>query len=405
MSLMDLARDFRAKNLAETLKENGICDYLNSYPGSSFEALLEHFCFIEDVFERILNAGCYLGIIEKRGNHFFLLDFNQPQVEISSAIFKLNQYIIKRGYPQESIDKGYFSIDQLEALSLNNILEYRSTGLHLSYRYLYHFDLSDPRNNVSRLLFYEKILLKVYQVDNLNNILRTGLNPWQTHFGNASGDPFHFYCETPGLLKDLLRTLHRANDESNNILLGEFKKTVPHASSLLDIGGSCGNFTLNMLKHYDLDKAHIYEKREGKETIEELITIMEPFFPKEKITYIWGDFLAQEMDSLSEVSDQKYDLISMGFILHDWKDETCISLLKKSVKHLNDSGYIILLEWVLNDEKDNHITLQDIDMLLETQGRERTANEFAVLLNEAGLALEIIISNPGTRSLIAAKKI
>ena len=402
----DLARDFRIKTIKQTLDVIGISNYLGLYEGVAVDQLATHFDVKPDLLERILNAGCFLEILEKREEKFFLstFDMNRPPF-VSERLFELNQYGLTNGFDfDRPINEISFSDTELTILISSEILELKHGDIFFSARQGFNFDSSNSRNNIFRLLYYENILSKLYSAENVVETLKNGSNAWKKFDTHAKDDPFHFYGDKPELLIDLLKTLHYSNDNSNYLLLEAFKNIAPELSSLLDIGGSCGNFALNADKHYAFDKVHIYEKDDGKKTITTVLEDLQITLP-DCLEYKWGNFLSPDVNFLPGIESEKYDLVAMGFILHDWNDETGIQLLKKAAHHLNDDGYLMLMEWVLNEEKNNSITLQDIDMLLETQGRERTLREFSNILHPAGLAIKIVITSPGHRSLIAAKKI
>ncbi|MBS0616195.1 MAG: WG repeat-containing protein [Verrucomicrobia bacterium] len=78
------------------------------------------------------------------------------------------------------------------------------------------------------------------------------------------------------------------------------------------------------------------------------------------------------------------DAIILARILHDWPDEEARCILQHAKQALDPGGKIYILELLL-DETTGAGSLLDLNMLVMTGGKERTAAEFDVLFAEAGL--------------------
>ena len=80
------------------------------------------------------------------------------------------------------------------------------------------------------------------------------------------------------------------------------------------------------------------------------------------------------------------DLFGLGRILHDWPDAKGNALLKAIYEHLPSGGGILLSEKLVNEDKTGPISaqLQSLNMLVCTEGRERTLSEYSSLLRTAG---------------------
>lgn len=77
-------------------------------------------------------------------------------------------------------------------------------------------------------------------------------------------------------------------------------------------------------------------------------------------------------------------------MLHGWKDVECIKLLKRCKEIIPaHHGKVIIIEMVLDHEEDDDDLTQarlsfDLDMMLRSGGKERTKDEWRILLEEAG---------------------
>jgi O-methyltransferase domain len=80
------------------------------------------------------------------------------------------------------------------------------------------------------------------------------------------------------------------------------------------------------------------------------------------------------------------DLYLLKFILHDWNDEECVTILRRCREAMAPGGRVAILELVVG--QDNPIAaLWDMQMLAECTGRERSVEEHEALLAAAGLRL------------------
>ena len=79
-------------------------------------------------------------------------------------------------------------------------------------------------------------------------------------------------------------------------------------------------------------------------------------------------------------------LYALGRILHDWSEDKIVPLLRKVHSSLPKNGALLICEKLLNDERDGPATayLQSLNMLICTDGRERTAAEYENLVKLAG---------------------
>ncbi|XP_014890574.1 acetylserotonin O-methyltransferase isoform X3 [Poecilia latipinna] len=100
--------------------------------------------------------------------------------------------------------------------------------------------------------------------------------------------------------------------------------------------------------------------------------------PFKVICDLGGDFFK---DSLPVA-----DLYILARILHDWTDERCIELLCRIYKACKPGGAVLLVEALLNEDGSGPLTAQlySLNMLVQTEGRERTGAQYAALLAASG---------------------
>src|SRR6202022_2847889 len=79
------------------------------------------------------------------------------------------------------------------------------------------------------------------------------------------------------------------------------------------------------------------------------------------------------------------DLFAMGRILHDWPEDKIRALLAKIYRRLPSGGGLLLAEKLLHEDKTGPTSahLQSLNMLLCTEGKERTLGEYRRLFENA----------------------
>jgi hypothetical protein len=78
------------------------------------------------------------------------------------------------------------------------------------------------------------------------------------------------------------------------------------------------------------------------------------------------------------------DLMLLRFILHDWSDEECITILNRCREALVPGGRIVVVDMIVGEETPI-AALMDMNMFIACTGRERSLEEFDALFKEAGL--------------------
>lgn len=78
----------------------------------------------------------------------------------------------------------------------------------------------------------------------------------------------------------------------------------------------------------------------------------------------------------------------MSRILHDWNEEKCKIILKKIIDKLPSGGALLIAEILLNETKTEPLygTFQSLNMLVQTEGKERSASEYISLLQPLGFS-------------------
>jgi hypothetical protein len=102
------------------------------------------------------------------------------------------------------------------------------------------------------------------------------------------------------------------------------------------------------------------------------------------------------------------DVISLAWILHDWNDEHCLQILRHCYDALPSGGALLITECVLDEDRSGTPfgVMMSLNMLVlcEPGARERTEDEYRMLLEEAGFELEKVVRTESPRDLLIARK-
>ncbi len=98
------------------------------------------------------------------------------------------------------------------------------------------------------------------------------------------------------------------------------------------------------------------------------------------------------------------DVYIMKNILHDWDDETSGIILKNIYKSMAPHAKLLIIEFIFkSDNKPSYGKVMDIQMLISTSGgKERSVEEYALLLSNNGFTLNKVIPTLAPFSILEA---
>jgi hypothetical protein len=97
------------------------------------------------------------------------------------------------------------------------------------------------------------------------------------------------------------------------------------------------------------------------------------------------------------------DLYILKYILHDWDDDECVTILSNIRKVIPQGGKVVLLEAVVPEGNTPDFSkIIDMEMMLSPGGIERTETEYAELFERSGFKLNRIIPLNSPVSIIEA---
>ena len=151
-----------------------------------------------------------------------------------------------------------------------------------------------------------------------------------------------------------------------------------------DIGGGAGHMTAAMAHHYPKLKGIVFDQPKvvassTKETLAELGV-------SDRVSTVGGSFLEPLPAALSSC-----DAFYLKFILHDWADEECVSILSAIKAVAKEGSQIVTTDFILGvDGANMEMSKRNMDinmMAVNPPGAgERTFEEYAALFARAGFA-------------------
>jgi hypothetical protein len=101
--------------------------------------------------------------------------------------------------------------------------------------------------------------------------------------------------------------------------------------------------------------------------------------------------------------DVDADLYILKYIIHDWDDDECVTILSNIRRVIPEGGKIVLLEAVVPEgNAPDFSKIIDMEMMLSPGGIERTEVEFADLFERSGFRLNRVIPLNSPVSIIEA---
>jgi hypothetical protein len=98
-----------------------------------------------------------------------------------------------------------------------------------------------------------------------------------------------------------------------------------------------------------------------------------------------------------------HDAYVLAHVLHDWTDDDAVAILRKCREAMPAEGRLLIVEAVLPDgNAPHHGKLMDLLMLTVTGGVERSQDEFAQILAQAGFRLGCVHPTTTHQSIIEA---
>jgi acetylserotonin N-methyltransferase len=204
----------------------------------------------------------------------------------------------------------------------------------------------------------------------LSDAIDEGTNRWKQAFGR-DGDIFSHLFHTEEDKETFLLGMHGFGRISSPAVVAAFD--LSRFKQLVDLGGATGHLPVAACERYPNLSAAVFD-------LPRVIDYARRFTEGTRVELIPGDFFNDELPPA--------DLYSLGRILHDWSEEKIRRLLARIHAALPAGGGLLIAEMLLYDDLSGPVSahMQSLNMLVNTEGRERSFEQYADLLTEAGFS-------------------
>jgi hypothetical protein len=198
----------------------------------------------------------------------------------------------------------------------------------------------------------------------------------QNGFIREFGHPvFEYPAQNPSYGEIFNEAMSSYSSLDNYLVLEALEKyDFTRISHLCDVGGGHGYALCNLLAQHPHMKGTVLELPNVIE--DKQLLWASKMGLENRCTYVPGDMFREVPPA---------DAYMMKRIIHDWNDEECIQILSNMYRAAPQNGRVLIIEAVVPGPDTPHFSkLFDIHMLVMLTGRERTTEEYAGLLEEAG---------------------
>jgi acetylserotonin N-methyltransferase len=229
-----------------------------------------------------------------------------------------------------------------------------------------------PHSLIGYVLYSDRALYPMWA--HLDDAVREGNARWQQTFG-VSGAIFDHFFRTEDDMRTFIKGMHGIGVMSSPKVVRAFD--LSRFRKLVDLGGATGHLTIAACEAWPQLHGTIFDLERVIPLAREMVA-QSPV--ADRIRCVAGDFFEDELPET--------DLYALGRILHDWSEPKIERLLHRIHERLPKGGALLIAERLLDDEKSGPLNalMQSLGMLVCTEGKERTLEEYRALLLSAGFS-------------------
>jgi acetylserotonin N-methyltransferase len=206
----------------------------------------------------------------------------------------------------------------------------------------------------------------------LEDAVREGTHRWEQSF-NLSGPIFSSFYRTEEAQREFLMAMHGYGLISSPAVVAAFD--LSRFRHLVDVGGGTGHLAIVACQRYPALHATVFDLPSVIPFAQEQIS---QSGLSTRISVVAGDFFEDPLPAA--------DLFTLSRIIHDWNEIKIHPFLRKLFLTLPQGGALLISEKLLYPDKSGPLwaLLQSLNMLVSTEGKERTLDEYGTLLRDAG---------------------
>jgi acetylserotonin N-methyltransferase len=229
---------------------------------------------------------------------------------------------------------------------------------------------ASERTLTGYILYSNDVLFRLWTY--VEGAIREGTPRWQQAFG-VEGSIFDHFFRTEGAKETFVQGMHGLGVLSSPEVVKAFD--LSRFRRMVDLGGATGHLALAACERNPDLRAVVFDLPAVSESAR---VYARSSIASQRIEVAAGDFFSDELPD--------GDLFALGRILHDWPEDKIRALLARIYRRLPAGGAILIAEKLLREDKSGPISaqLQSLNMLMCTEGKERTLPEYRRLIEDAG---------------------
>jgi acetylserotonin N-methyltransferase len=208
----------------------------------------------------------------------------------------------------------------------------------------------------------------------LADAVREGTHRWTQTFG-LEGALFGHFFRTEEAMRDFLLGMHGFGVLTSPSVVSAFD--LSRFRKLADLGGATGHLAIAACERYPDLHGVVFELAAVVPFAREQLALSPA---RDRLAAVAGDFFEGELPDA--------DLFALGQVLHDWSEDKIARLLRRIHNRLAPGGGLLIAERLLNEDGAGPVpaAMHSLNMLICTEGRERSASEYEALLRAAGFS-------------------
>ncbi|XP_060682850.1 acetylserotonin O-methyltransferase [Hemiscyllium ocellatum] len=229
---------------------------------------------------------------------------------------------------------------------------------------------ASPRTLYYSMAYYSQTIYHCFAF--LSDAVREGKNQYERAFGISPQELFESLYRSEEEMLKFMQLMNSIWNICGKAVVMAFDLSI--FTNIIDLGGCTGAIAKECNSTYPQSRVTIYDLPKVLEMTRK------HFVPPDerRIAFHEGDFFKDPIPDA--------DLYILARIIHDWTEDKCLKLLSRVNKACKPGSGVLLIEALLYEDRSGPVTAQlySLNMLVQTEGKERMASEYISLLESAG---------------------
>jgi acetylserotonin N-methyltransferase len=263
--------------------------------------------------------------------------------------------------------------------------DYRNTSAATAY-----LCKSSPLRMTGYITYSNDVLWKLWE--HLEDAIREGTHRWRQTYG-WDGPLFDHFFHSEAAKREFLIGMHGYGVMTSPHVVAAFD--LSGFQHLVDLGSATGHLAIAACQRYPNLRATVFDLPAAVPLAREVVGSSSV---SQRVSVVAGDFFVDPLPA--------GDLFALGRIVHDWAEQKILTLLTRIQQQLPPGGGLLLAEKLLTEDKRAPLLahMQSLNMLVCTEGKERTLTEYEALLRRVGFDDVVGCRTPAALDAVLARK-